>query len=68
MNQPDAETAAKLLANGYELHRPKFDNKGFRHAPEGTSNLDAYYEKQTAWWVSPAGEIVHWMKAMEEIK
>lgn len=68
MNQPDTETAAKLLANGYELYRRKPLKPGiFRQTKEAVDDLNDYYETQTAWWVSPAGEIVHWMKAMEEI-
>lgn len=68
MNQPDAETAAKLLANGYELYRRKPLKPGiFRQTKEVVDGLNTYYETQAAWWVAPDGEIVHWTKAMEEI-
>jgi hypothetical protein len=69
MNQPDAETAATLLAKGYELYRRKPLKPGiFRQTKEAVDDLNDFYETQTHYWVSPAGEIVHWTKAIEEIR
>ena len=54
------ETKAALIAKGYRPHRHKFDPKLYWHNPEKIAELNAYYETQTDWWVSPDGEIVHW--------
>ncbi len=56
------ETKAALIERGYRPHRHKFDPKGYWRAftPEKITELNAYYETQTDWWVAPDGEIVRW--------
>lgn len=55
------ETKAALIAKGYEPYRrPPMKPGMFRQTKEAVDDLNAYYETQTDWWVSPDGEIVHW--------
>ena len=54
------ETKAALIAKGYEPHRHKFDPGDPWLAPKKIAELNAYYETQTDWWVSPEGKRVHW--------
>lgn len=54
------ETKAALIEKGYEYFRPK--HKALPRFRLGASvpEVNAYYETQADWLVSPDGEIVHW--------
>lgn len=54
------ETKAALIARGYEPNRHEFDPRDPWLAPKKIAELNAYYETQTDWWVSPDGNRVHW--------
>ena len=55
------ETKAILLTKGYEPYRrPPMKPGMFRQTKEAVDDLNAYFETQTDWWVSPKGERVHW--------
>ena len=57
------ETKAALIAKGYEPYRrPPMKPGRFRQTKEAVDDLNAYFETQTDWWVSPEGEIVHRME------
>lgn len=59
------ETKAALIARGYELYRrPPMKPGMFRQTKEAVNDLNAYFETQTDWWVSPEGNRVHWSEVV----
>lgn len=55
------ETKAALIEKGYEPYkRPPMKPGMFRQTKEAVDDLNAYYETQTDWWVSPKWKRVHW--------
>ena len=63
----DETTCSALLAAGFKPYRPHHKVGAMSQNLSNVRGLNKYYRTQTAWWVSPSGEIVNWEEALNSL-
>jgi hypothetical protein len=63
----DETTCSALLDAGFKLYRPHHKVGVMSQNLSNVRDLNKYYRTQTAWWVSPSGEIVNWEQALSSL-
>jgi hypothetical protein len=63
----DGTTCSALLAGGFTPYRPHHKVGAMSQDLSNVRDLNKYYRTQTAWWVSPSGEIVNWEQALSSL-
>jgi len=63
----DETICSALLAGGFKPYRPHHKVGAMSQNLSNVRKLNKYYRTQTAWWVSPCGEIVNWEQALSSL-
>ena len=63
----DETDCSALLAGGFNPYRPHHKVGVMSQNLSNARDLNKYYRTQTAWWVSPSGEIVNREQALKSL-
>jgi hypothetical protein len=63
----DETACSALLAAGFKPYRPDHKVGAMSQNLSNVRDLNKYYRTQTAWWISPSGEIVNWEQALNSL-